>query len=77
MSPAQSEIMPLVVLTGQPSSGKSSVAARLRALLEPHGPVLVIDEPSLHLERNASYAGECSGCRCVVVFVRVCGLVGD
>ncbi|GBF97016.1 hypothetical protein Rsub_09813 [Raphidocelis subcapitata] len=48
--------MPLVVLTGQPSSGKSSAAARLRQLLEPHGAVTVVDEPSLHLERNTAYA---------------------
>lgn len=47
--------MPLVVLTGQPASGKSTVAARVRALLEPA--CIVVDEPSLHLERNAAYAG--------------------
>lgn len=47
--------MPLVVLTGQPASGKSTAAARLRALLAPHGAVEVVDEPSLHLERNRAY----------------------
>ncbi|KAI8467670.1 MAG: chromatin associated protein KTI12 [Monoraphidium minutum] len=48
--------MPLVVLAGQPASGKSGAAARLRELLAPHGPVELIDEPSLHLTRNTSYA---------------------
>ncbi|KIY99639.1 putative Protein KTI12 like protein [Monoraphidium neglectum] len=48
--------MPLVVLAGQPASGKSTAAAQLRALLELHGPVEVLDEPSLHLERNAAYS---------------------
>jgi dephospho-CoA kinase len=50
--------MPLVVLTGQPASGKSTAAARLRQLLEPHGAVTVVDEPSQHLERNTAYASE-------------------
>jgi tRNA uridine 5-carbamoylmethylation protein Kti12 len=50
--------MPLVVLAGQPASGKSTAAAQLRALLELHGPVEVLDEPSLHLERNAAYSCE-------------------
>ena len=67
--------MPLVVLTGQPASGKSTVAARLRALLEPA--CTVVDEPSLHLERNAAYAGAppahpldvCCVCVCVCVCV--------
>lgn len=52
--------MPLVVLAGQPASGKSTAAARLRELLQGHGPVELVDEPSLHLQRNAAYA---SGCR--------------
>lgn len=65
--------MPLVVLTGQPASGKSTVAARVRALLEPA--CIVVDEPSLHLERNAAYAGAPPAhyldvcCVCVCVFV--------
>ena len=50
--------MPLIVICGQPSSGKSRVAAQLVRLLEPHGPVVLVDEPSLHLDRNASYSSE-------------------
>ncbi|KAF8062921.1 KTI12 [Scenedesmus sp. PABB004] len=49
--------MPLVVLAGQPASGKTGVAARLAAALaaaQQH--VLVVDEPGLHLERNAAYS---------------------
>jgi hypothetical protein len=49
--------MPLVVLAGQPASGKSTAAARLRELLAPHGPVELVDEPSLHLDRNVAYSG--------------------
>jgi protein KTI12 len=48
--------MPLVVLVGQPCSGKSGVAARLAALLD--GQVLVVDEPSVHVQRDAAYASE-------------------
>eukprot|EP00775_Hariotina_reticulata_P012545 gene12545-12678_t len=47
--------MPLVVLSGQPASGKSTVAAKLQELLQPGHPVHVVDEPSLHLERNTAY----------------------
>lgn len=53
--------MPLVVITGQPASGKSRAAAHLRALLEPHGPVALVDEPSLHLERNQAYSSARGG----------------
>lgn len=47
--------MPLIVLSGQPASGKSSVAEKLRSLLEPDNQVQIIDEESLYLERNAAY----------------------
>lgn len=50
--------MPLIVLSGQPCSGKSTVAATLQQLLQPSHPVHVVDEPSLHLERNAAYQSE-------------------
>jgi len=51
--------MPLIVLCGQPCSGKSGVAAELKLLLAARGVAdcTIIDEPSLHLERNAAYAG--------------------
>jgi hypothetical protein len=64
--------MPLVVLAGQPASGKSSAAARLRTLLEPHGTVVVVDEPSLHLERNKAYASACAHKRGVPLSMRAC-----
>jgi len=48
--------MPLIVLCGHPCSGKSGFAQRLRAALEALGKsVVLVDEPSLHLERNNSY----------------------
>lgn len=51
--------MPLIVLCGQPCSGKSSVAQQLQELLTAAGhPVHLVDEPSLHLERNACYQSE-------------------
>ncbi|GLC51570.1 hypothetical protein PLESTB_000516700 [Pleodorina starrii] len=50
--------MPLVVICGQPCSGKSGIAARLLALFQGAGlPVELVDEPSLHLDRNAAYTG--------------------
>ncbi|GFR52741.1 hypothetical protein Agub_g15352 [Astrephomene gubernaculifera] len=50
--------MPLVVLSGQPCSGKSGIASKLAALFEQAGlTVELIDEPSLHLDRNAAYSG--------------------
>lgn len=49
--------MPLVVLSGQPASGKSTVAAALRALFDESSThVNIVDEPSLHLTRAAAYA---------------------
>ena len=51
--------MALVVLCGQPCSGKSTVAAALKQLLEQHGmDVIIIDEPGLGMTRNESYKGE-------------------
>lgn len=53
--------MALVLLCGQPCSGKSTAAECLRRALESQRPssscnVRTIDEPSLHLDRNQSYA---------------------
>lgn len=48
--------MPLIVLSGQPASGKSTAAAQLRVLLLPHGPVQVVDEASVNLDRNVAYS---------------------
>ena len=51
--------MALVVVSGQPSSGKSEASAELKKLLQAKGQeVYVIDEPSLQLLRNDSYKGE-------------------
>ena len=50
--------MPLIVICGQPASGKSRVAAQLVQMLAAHGPVVLVDEPSLHLDRNSSYSSE-------------------
>lgn len=51
--------MALVVLSGQPCSGKSTVAAALKQLLQQHGmDVIIIDEPGLSMTRNESYKGE-------------------
>ncbi|KAK9822874.1 hypothetical protein WJX81_008058 [Elliptochloris bilobata] len=48
--------MPLVVLCGQPCTGKSTVAAALAEVLRSKGlEVEVLSETSLHLERDASY----------------------
>jgi hypothetical protein len=50
--------MPLVVLCGQPSSGKSGVAAVVAGKFRAAGiEVVVVAEDGLHLERNSSYAG--------------------
>ena len=51
--------MALVVVSGQPSSGKSTASAKLKELFQSKGlQVSVIDEPSLQLLRNDSYRGE-------------------
>ncbi|CAD6342233.1 unnamed protein product, partial [Miscanthus lutarioriparius] len=50
--------MALVVMCGQPCSGKSAAAACLAAALRSSSPdltVRIIDESSLHLGRNDSY----------------------
>jgi adenylate kinase family enzyme len=59
--------MPLIVLSGQPCSGKSTIAAKLCELLQPAHPVHVVDEPSLHLERNNSYQSESFYCYIVLL----------
>lgn len=47
-----------MVISGQPCSGKSTVAAALKQLLGEKGlEVMVIDEPSLSMKRNESYKG--------------------
>jgi protein KTI12 len=59
--------MALVVMCGQPCSGKSTVAMRLADSLQSafatggdqRLAVRIIDESSLHLGRNQSYAGVC------------------
>lgn len=51
--------MALVVLSGQPCSGKSTVAAALKQLLTSKGlEVIILDEPGLSLKRNLSYKGK-------------------
>lgn len=51
--------MALVVMCGQPCSGKSSAAAALIKALEKakSKPVSLINEPSLNLDRNESFKG--------------------
>jgi protein KTI12 len=49
----------LVLMCGYPSSGKSAAAAAIAAKVQASGSattVTIIDEPGLHLHRNASYA---------------------
>ena len=47
----------LVLMCGYPSSGKSAAAADLaRKIRGEGGACTIIDEPGLHLHRNASYA---------------------
>ena len=47
----------LVLMCGHPASGKSTAAADLSRRIEAKGGrVVLIDEPGLHLHRNASYA---------------------
>lgn len=51
--------MALVVISGQPCSGKTGVATVLADIFRERGStVVVVDEPSLSLERNASYQGD-------------------
>lgn len=58
-APSSGQAMPLVVLCGHPCSGKSHVAAQLAEMFRQKGvEVVVVDEASLHLERNAAYRGE-------------------
>ena len=53
--------MALVVICGQPCSGKSTVAAELRRQLDGYfSATTLVDEPSLHLSRNVSYASTLS-----------------
>jgi protein KTI12 len=47
--------MPLIVITGQPCSGKTTIASRLASLCCTTHPITIIDEESLHLNRNISY----------------------
>ena len=55
--------MALIVLCGQPCSGKSSAAALLKELLHAHGlEVILVDEPGLSMTRNESYKGEVMLC---------------
>jgi protein KTI12 len=50
--------MALIIVSGQPSSGKSTASARLKELLESRClGVCIIAEPSLRLVRNESYKG--------------------
>ncbi|RRT59957.1 hypothetical protein B296_00045389 [Ensete ventricosum] len=71
--------MALVVICGQPCSGKSTAAACLADALQAMDPkptVRIIDESSLHLGRNQSYAGTLShrtcDCICHVCLPYVC-----
>lgn len=50
--------MPLIVISGLPCSGKSTAAAALAEVCRQRGQeVQVVDEDSVHLQRNISYAG--------------------
>jgi adenylylsulfate kinase-like enzyme len=63
---AGSSMVQLIILCGHPAAGKSSVARSLAASLVAAGtaPVELVDEPSLHLDRNAGYAGGEQACVC-------------
>ena len=51
--------MPLVVICGHPSSGKSTVAKHIAEACKQKGSeVVLVDEEALHLTRNASYKGK-------------------
>lgn len=50
--------MPLIVLCGQPCSGKSAVASLIeQQLKQQEKAVLVISEQTLHQQRNVAYQG--------------------
>ncbi len=50
--------MPLVVLCGQPSSAKSTVASAIEQHLRSQGhAAILISEDTLHQERNVAYKG--------------------
>lgn len=50
--------MPLIILCGQPSSGKSTVASALeRQLNQSQKDVVVVSEQTLYQDRNAAYSG--------------------
>lgn len=51
--------MALAIICGQPCSGKSTAAACLMKAIEKTStmPVILIDEPSLNLDRNVAYQG--------------------
>lgn len=51
----ESHQMPLIVITGQPCSGKTTIASKLASLSCTAHPITIIDEESLHLHRNISY----------------------
>lgn len=49
----------LLVLCGRPCAGKSTVAQQLQALFIAQGlTVELVDEQSLHLQRDAAYSGK-------------------
>jgi protein KTI12 len=65
--------MALVVMSGQPCSGKSKAAACLTAALRSSSAdltVRVIDESSLHLGRNDGYKG--TDCYCLDYALHQC-----
>lgn len=50
--------MPLVLLSGQPCCGKSTIAGQLAEHLRGHGlEVIVVSVETVGLERNAAYKG--------------------
>lgn len=54
--------MPLIVISGLPCSGKSKAAAVLAEVCRLRGQdVQIVDEDSLHLQRNESYKGATAG----------------
>ena len=69
--------MPLVMLCGQPSSGKSTLTAQLAQLCRQadHEPV-VIDESILQMDKSRAYAGAlvCGGMSkgCAAVVMSIC-----